>query len=677
MSNRPSPLRRVARAVIALVCLLPSGVLQAQTSSLAVQKLDSAVADALRSGQSVRAIVRFESDTDRQRGRSLVSRRGGRVARSHEAVTALTVDIDAGTINSLAYDAGVLGISIDARVRSTGVQFKPSQSRGVKKPRDQARSRGSDVAIAIIDSGVRPHLDLPASRIRAFVDFVNGQTEPYDDFGHGTHVAGIAAGTGAASAEQAQPYEGFAPNADIVALKVLDAHGAGNTSDVIAALEWVGANYRTYNIRVVNLSLGHPVYERAATDPLVQAAEALVRRGIVVVASAGNMGADARNGQVGFGGVTSPANGEDIIAVGAVDDNGTDVRSDDRVTNYSSRGPTRFDLFLKPDIVASGHHVVSTSAPGSFLFDTYPTLHVTGGVEAEPAYMTLSGTSMSAPAVAGAAALVLEANPALTAHAVQALLEFTAQRIADTSVLAQGSGYLNARGAVRLARLLQTSAPVGSKWLAGHKNLPSPADVLFGEQVQWGRQVVWGQRVLLGNSVYINSAAWRDHVRWGKNLRTKVWGTCTGENCDNVVWGNCEGDTCDNVVWGNCDGDTCDNVVWGNCTGENCDNVVWGNCQGDTCDNVVWGNCDGDTCDNVVWGNMLWLKDGSARAYWASNTVWGFWAGSVDWTTVNVHEGDNVVWGNDYLDNVVWGNCDNCDNVVWGNTFAILADGLQ
>src|SRR4029450_11593401 len=112
----------------------------------------------------------------------------------------------------------------------------------------------------------RPHADLPASRIRKFVDFVNGRTEPYDDFGHGTHVAGIVAGNGAASAGLDDPYVGMAPEVDLVVLKVLDGVGAGRTSDVIAALEWVAANHDAYNIHVVNMSLGHPVYGAAGRE---------------------------------------------------------------------------------------------------------------------------------------------------------------------------------------------------------------------------------------------------------------------------------------------------------------------------------------------------------------------------------------------------------------------------
>lgn len=699
-------MRWVAIALLTVACLAPPGILHAQTASAADAKLDSAVREAVQAGRSVRAIVRFNTGDDRARGSSVVNSRGGHVRQSHDDVTAFTADVDAATVTALAYDAGVATISIDARVQATSTG-RASKSSGAKKARDEFNKRGTGVAVAIIDSGVQPHADLPASRIRAFVDFVNGQTAPYDDFGHGTHVAGIVAGSGAASSSQEQPYTGIAPSVDVVALKVLDAHGAGYTSDVVEALEWVAANYRAYNIRVVNLSLGHPVYERAATDPLVLAAAALVKRGIVVVASAGNHGIDPRDGQVGFGGITSPANGAEVIAVGAVDTFSTDARSDDRVTDYSSRGPTRFDLFLKPDLVASGQGVVSLSAPGSLLFETYPALRVTGGTEQVPAYMTLSGTSMAAPVVAGAAALVLESNPSLSAHAVRAVLSFTAQHLDDTSLLAQGAGYVNAYGAVRLASQLTTTAPLGTIWLTTRPTFPSSSDLLFGESVAWSKQVVWGHRVLLGNSAYINMFAWKDNARWGKNLESMVWGSCDGPDCDNVVWGNCEGAECDNVVWGNCEGDGCDNVVWGNCVGDECDNVVWGNCEGDDCDNVVWGNCDGadcdnvvwgnddnvvwgnddnvvwgncddSGCDNVVWGNFLWMADGSARTYWASNTVWGFWQS--DWTQVAAYNDDNVVWGNEYLDsdNVVWGNCDSsdCDNVVWGNS-VILTGGAH
>jgi serine protease AprX len=442
---------------------------------------------------------------------------------------------------------------------------------------------------------------------------------------------------------------------DIVALKVLDSQGAGKTSDVIAALEWVAHNHAAYNIRIVNLSLGHPVYEPASSDPLVQAAEALVQRGIVVVASAGNLGIDPVDGQSGSGGVTSPANGSRIIAVGAVDNKGTGARSDDEVASYSSRGPTRFDLIVKPDLVASGHRVPSLSAPGSHLFQTYPALHLNAGSELVPRYMILSGTSMAAPLVSGTAALMLEANPRLSAGAVRAILEFTAQHLAATTLLAQGAGQLNALGAVRLSRLVKPRVGLGQIWLKSPLGVPEAYDVLFGEPVAWAKNIVWGDRVLLGDSAYVHLAAWNDNIVWGQDVDNIVWGQCaSGAACDNIVWGQCDGDGCDNIVWGQ----TGDNIVWG----QGLDNIVWGQCANAACDNIVWGQ-DGN---NIVWG-----QSGNALGYWADSTVWGFWDGAVDWTTVT--RGENIVWGQDYLNNIVWG--ESGDNIVWGQSLHVLTNG--
>jgi serine protease AprX len=427
------------------------------------------------------------------------------------------------------------------------------------------------------------------------------------------------------------------------------------------------------------------VYEPAATDPLVRAAEALVARGIVVVASAGNLGIDPVDGESGHGGITSPANGPRIIAVGAVDNKGTLARSDDAVASYSSRGPTRFDLIVKPDLVASGHRVASLSAPGSYLFDHYPELHVATTPGAASDYMVLSGTSMAAPLVSGTAALMLESNPRLSVGTIRAVLEFTAQHLSDASVLAQGAGQLNALGAVRLARVIKPRVGTGRIWLKSQRGVPQAYDMLFGEAVPWAKTVIWGDGVLLGDSAYVHLAAWDDNIVWGQDLDNIVWGQCAGGECDNIVWGQCDGEGCDNIVWGQIGdnivwGQTLENIVWGQCQSAACDNIVWGQ----TGDNIVWGQCAGASCDNIVWGqggdnivwgqcqgascdNIVWGQNGGAHPSWADNTVWGFWDGSVDWTTVTRQSG-NIVWGQDYLNNIVWGQCSSgpCDNIVWG-----------
>jgi subtilisin family serine protease len=252
-----------ASALVALVCLTLEVPARAQ-SPASTHKFDEVVRGAVAEGRSVSAIVRFRSEAARARGAAIVATRGGSIRAAHNDVTALTVDVDASTASVLATDLGILTISVDAPVRSAGVAMPVISARasGASRARAQFERTGHGLTVAVIDSGVHPHDDLPAHRIRKFVDFVNGRETPYDDFGHGTHVAGILAGNGARSSSLDDPYIGIAPGADVVALKVLDAEGVGKTSDVIAALEWVAQHHLEYNIRVVNLSLGHPVYRQ-------------------------------------------------------------------------------------------------------------------------------------------------------------------------------------------------------------------------------------------------------------------------------------------------------------------------------------------------------------------------------------------------------------------------------
>ena len=232
------------------------------------------------------------------------------------------------------------------------------------------------MTVALIDSGIYPSSAFDG-RIKAFYDFTAGMTiakAPFDDYGHGTHVAGLIGGLqGAAEIE----YAGVAPSVQFVGLKVLDSTGGGRTSDVIRAIEFAIANKRRFGIDIINLSLGHPIFEPAATDPLVQAVEKASKAGIIVVTSAGNHGVDEA-GQIGFAGITSPGNAPSAITVGAADHRATVTREDDRIAAYSSNGPTWYDGLVKPDVVAPGHFLGSEAAPNSSLFKTYPSLRVKG-----------------------------------------------------------------------------------------------------------------------------------------------------------------------------------------------------------------------------------------------------------------------------------------------------------
>ena len=522
---------------------------------------------------------------------------------------------------------------------------------------------GAGIGVAVIDSGItnwhddlringygetqpslfnlaslsvqKTGLVLPRNqRIADFKDFVNGYTTPYDDWGHGTHVAGIVAGNGYSTLGLR---EAIAPGAHIIALKALARDGSGTISNVIAAIDYAIANKAKFNIRVINMSLSAGVHESFNTDPLTLAARRAVEAGIVVVASAGNMG-KAADGSPQYGAIGAPGNAPWVLTVGASSSQGTIQRSDDTVAAYSSRGPTMIDFAAKPDLVAPGTGIVSLSDPLSRLYGEKAESLSGGllwGLTTKP-YLTLTGTSMAAPVVTGTVALMLHANPALTPNMVKAILQFTAQVDQSYDYLTQGAGFLNARAAVVLSEYFKRGA----------KGSPYPT------MAGWSRHILWGNHRAAGGVLTPNANAWGVNIVWGESHTPSgqniVWGeNCDTAACDNIVWGNniVWGESLDdNIVWGQTDGD---NIVWGNSDG---DNIVWGNGDGDNIvwgqvfDNIVWGNdCGGSNCDNIVWGQFF------------DNIVWG-----------NAEGLDNIVWGQ-FLDNIVWGQ--SFDNIVWGQWF--------
>ncbi len=191
---------------------------------------------------------------------------------------------------------------------------------------------------------------------------------------------------------------------------MLDQAGQGDTSDVVAAIEFILAERQNPQstlprIDVINLSLGHPIYESAATDPLVQAVERASAAGIVVVASAGNNGQRPDTGAPGYAGLTSPGNAPSAITAGAASTSNSDTRDDDRVAPFSSRGPTWYDAFAKPDVVAPGLSLMSDIAPFSTLYD-----QLRGCAGCSDTKVRLSGSSMAAAVTSGIVALVLDQN---------------------------------------------------------------------------------------------------------------------------------------------------------------------------------------------------------------------------------------------------------------------------
>lgn len=228
----------------------------------------------------------------------------------------------------------------------------------------------------------------------------------------------------------------MARQARLINLRVLDAKGGGQDSYVIGAIQRAIALKSTYNIRVINLSLGRPVYESYTTDPLCQAVEAAWKAGIVVVVAAGNDGRDNSGGRTGYGTVNSPGNDPYLITVGAMKTRKTAARGDDEIASYSSKGPTYLDHVMKPDLVAPGNQIISLLMnTNNWISELYPQnvvpysyFEVNGNSTLSYCYVWLSGTSMAAPVVSGAAALMIQKDSTLTPDMVKARLMKTATK---------------------------------------------------------------------------------------------------------------------------------------------------------------------------------------------------------------------------------------------------------
>lgn len=382
------------------------------------------------SSETIRIIVKIKQRPTPHVIRKLrrqIGRQALPVNRRLRLFSAFSSAVTPSCLDKLCRCRGVEKVYLDRR-RNVNL-FVASPSIGAASVRRKAGLTGKGVNIAIVDTGVYPHPDLtrPTNRIVAFKDFVHGRKLPYDDNGHGTHLAGDAAGNGWASKGK---YAGAAPEAGIIGVKVLDAEGGGYDSDIIAGIAWCIANRKRYGIRILSLSLGGAAIGCCIDDMLCQAVERAVRAGITVVAAAGNNGP-------GAGTIESPGIAPSAITVGSVDDRRTVKQADDRISWFSSRGPAKGGR-KKPDLVAPGESITSLRAPGSALDQELA--HQRVGKR----YFYLSGTSVSTPLVAGAAALLLQRCPALTPKQVKSVLKRRAFRLGYGEG-AIGSGEVNLR----------------------------------------------------------------------------------------------------------------------------------------------------------------------------------------------------------------------------------------
>lgn len=538
-------------ATITVALLLSTTATPTAASSFDTTKIDASFLTEILASPTadydviVRSVPLDAAGHDRTSARRIetaaksVTKQGGSVKYGLSIVGAVSAHVKGVQALALTRDADVDYVVKDQKLRA---QFDPALDSAkartpgileVSAPQvwSQLGLTGQGVGVAIVDSGVYAHPDL-AGRIVASIDFTTASptvssTTTGDPGGHGTHVAGLVAGNGAVSGGA---YTGVAPRANIVNVRVIDANGASNVSTILRGLQWVLANRATYNIKVVNLSLGATPAGSYKSDLMATAAEVLNFAGVSVVVSAGNTGPYA-------GTVTTPATDPYVITVGALDDNGTSLLLDDLMATFSSRGRTVFDNLSKPDLVAPGRRLVSLRSPGSALDTQFSDRQVTATGALTPEYYQLSGTSMAAPIVAGVIALMVERNPTLSPAQIKKRLKSTATSLPFGTTFDRGAGLVNAYKAA-------SSIDASKEYAADRVSDAFAKDMRKFVQ---GQPFVWRDLAYHGG---VDSAGttW-EGVTW-ENVR---WDSVTWEN---VTW---EGFTWEGITW---EGVTWETVTW-------------------------------------------------------------------------------------------------------------------
>ncbi|HEV8637061.1 MAG TPA: S8 family serine peptidase [Chloroflexota bacterium] len=460
-------------------------------------------------------------------GGDAVRRRGGRDERQLKTAHAVAAEVPADQIEALASEPGVARVAPDPPVKllakpeqvAGGLQTAyPYAVRAAELWQGPTPIRGTGVGVAVLDSGLDQHSDFLGSRtvgkterpgpnrvVRRVAIRTDEQGGPGDDNGHGTFVAGVIAGRGWGernSRADDGDYVGVAPDANLIGIKVSDRDGMSRTSDVIRGIEWAIENRSLYNIRVLNLSLQSAAPEPYTYSLLDAAVEMAWLKGIVVVVSAGNMGADSLR--------YAPANDPYVITVGATDDQGTRTVDDDRLAWFSSYGLTQSG-HAKPELVAPGRRIVSTlSSTTDPLARAYPD-RVLGGL-----YIRLSGTSAAAPVVTGVVAQLLQARPELTPDQVKWQLMQTAHPIPGPGT---GAGYPQAAAAVRYAGPVERAnrglVPNRLVALAAQAALASQSNPSW-DNISWD-QVAW------------DNISW-DNISWDEMAWENIsWDTVAGD----------------------------------------------------------------------------------------------------------------------------------------------------
>lgn len=452
--------------------------------------------------QQVAVIVQKSDKSDQTE--ALVRRLGGEVTKDLHIINAFAAEMSASAALELARDPGVRWVSLDAPVERSGKPAPPPppvmantypSTLGVQQVWNLGRN-GTGIGVAVIDSGISSSQDLAVQRSISF----NPRAASVNDFyGHGTHVAGIIAGDGDQSGGL---FKGIAPAANLFNLKVSDDTGMASESDVVAAMQWVFDNKAAFNIRVANISLNSTVEQSYHNSPLDAAAEILWFNGVVVVVSSGN--ADDRWNYAN----TPPANDPFVITVGAADEKATTNYTDDVMAAYTAWTFTA-DGYLKPEIFAPGSNIISVLSPQSDWDVIAPDRVVNSD------YFRLSGTSMAAPMVTGAVALLLQDEPNLTPDQVKyRLLHATSRKLSyyhRASKTTYSFPYLDV-----YATVTSTSTESANTGLIASQLLWTGTEPITWGSVAWN-SVAWNS--VAWNSVAWNSVAWNS-VAWNSDY----WG---------------------------------------------------------------------------------------------------------------------------------------------------------
>jgi serine protease AprX len=371
-------------------------------------------------------------------------------ARTFTSIDGVAIDLTGAQILKLAADKHVTAITANAPMRlaasSTSNDKWPFVTGVFKYWASGANPAAPASTIAVVDSGIDATRPEFAGRIVANVNLSTlPGNSPGDGRGHGTFVAGIAAG-------DSPNHAGAAPGAKLVSLDVMDDQGMARTSDVIAAADWILANKAKYGIRVANFSLHSSVANSFMYDPLDKAVERLWFNGVVVVAAAGNYGSPTGPSGVPF----APGNDPFVITVGASDTGRSVSTNDDTSAPWSAYGYT-LDGFAKPELAAPGRYMVGPVPVTSTLYSERPD-HVV-----EPGYMELSGTSFAAPIASSVAALILGKHPEFTPDQVKGALMVGTKPMPNAADLSEGVGEINAQRSVEINAFLITDPSTGGR----------------------------------------------------------------------------------------------------------------------------------------------------------------------------------------------------------------------